>query len=71
MYRYNNDMINDEGNDDADNNSTPASSELPRYRGPVKLVWEDGQQIMRTRFRGGSTRNTWCLAILFCTQNHR
>lgn len=41
-------MINDEGNDNADNNSTPsASSELPRYRGPVKLVWEDGQQVMR------------------------
>ncbi len=36
-------MINDEGNDDADNNSTPsASSELPRYRGPVKLEWVDG-----------------------------
>jgi hypothetical protein len=38
-------MINDEGNDSS--NSTASSTEYPQYRGPTKLVWEDGQQVMR------------------------
>lgn len=52
-------MINDEGNDNANNNSTLASSsstttELPRYRGPLKSVWEDGQQVIRPDFEAAA-----------------
>jgi hypothetical protein len=39
-------MINDEGNKNS--NSTASSlTEYPRYRGPTKLVWEDGRQIRK------------------------
>jgi hypothetical protein len=36
-------------NDDNDNSNSTASSltEYPRYRGPTKLVWEDGRQIRK------------------------
>jgi hypothetical protein len=37
-------MIND---DNDSSNSTASSTEYPQYRGPTKLVWEDGRQIRK------------------------
>ena len=42
-------------NNESDNNT--ANSEFPKtktYRGPVKLVWEDGQQVMRPDLEGAA-----------------
>jgi hypothetical protein len=37
----------------SDNNTT--NSEFPKtYRGPVKLVWEDGQQVIRPDFEAAA-----------------
>jgi hypothetical protein len=42
-------MINDDNtNSNSNSNSTTTSAEFPTYKGPVKLVWEDGQQVMRS-----------------------
>jgi hypothetical protein len=44
-------MIND---DNDSSNSTASSTEYPQYRGPTKLVWEDGQQVIRPDFEAAA-----------------